>query len=165
MDEAHYEMFSQLRNYHNDSDGLENSVSAITSIAFLDDGSVRKTLFLLKGVWYGSGIADTIVSKGWKVSVIPLLSQTLMEMFAQTSNSKTVAVGNLLVANLLDHSKGSEAVEDRIHLTVKANKQKEMTADISFQDTGYSPVTFTHAEQSNVSHPITLAINIEVLYL
>ena len=50
----------------------------IISVAFTETkDAITEDLFLLKGVWYGHGLADRQFTNGWNVAVIPLISADL----------------------------------------------------------------------------------------
>ena len=75
--EAHHKIFHEIRKYHQEDGRVENSaVSVIVSVAFATtkQDEITQDLFLLKGAWYGHGLADREFTNGWNVAVIPLIS-------------------------------------------------------------------------------------------
>lgn len=150
LHEAHYKMFTQLRKFHETDAGMMNAVSAITSVARLADGSTQDTLFLLKGIWYGSGIEDRMYSKGWRVSVIPLLSSKLTAQFE--SDGQMIEICSGTEPKLVDANNLAKVVHNGIRLSIQGGSDHNGTVKITSDHAKCpEPVTFTHADTSRVS--------------
>ena len=56
LDSNHYEMFHDIHDMQDDHFGkLEDTVSLITCVARLQDGQLKKCVYILSGAWYGKG--------------------------------------------------------------------------------------------------------------
>ena len=123
MNEAHYKMFCDIREYHKESSELRNAVSAVIFVALMDDGdngkNVKETLFLVRGVWYGSGSTAVTNHKncmGCKVSVVPILSPEMADWLDGISDPDCVGVNSPILIT------GNTGSDDLVEITIRQSK-------------------------------------------
>ena len=147
-------MFTQIRSFHEDSAGLPNAISAITSVARQPDGQIITSLFLLNGAWFGGGLADR--ASRWRVSVVPITSQDLTDRMLSSSKESRLKIGDT-EATLIGLSKPHGKEANDIKVTV-SKKDDIWRADVTYPSTSTQVATFTRANSSKVrvSGPVSV---------
>lgn len=126
---------------------LNDAVTAINSVTILEDGSIKRSMCLIEGVWYGKEILDVKTGKGgWIVRVVPIWSSLLRSKLIAGRSPKYCHVRLSTAANLDDVEMTANDPDETLVLTFT----RTVEVEVINRHCGDVAATFKKVERSQV---------------